>query len=178
MDAADSWQEILIRPAAAMLGAALLGLDRELHAKPAGLRTHMLVALGAAGFTIATLLMFHQMQQQGSRWTGVDPIRVISGIVGGIGFLGAGAIMQSRGSVEGVTTAASIWVVGAIGVSFGAGYYRVGVMVVAYALVVLVGVGWIEHRLLRKSNRRDDPALPPDDTAQPMKLPPRGFTDG
>lgn len=175
MDAPDTWQEILLRPAAAMIGAALLGLDREIQRKPAGLRTHMMVALGSAAFTLATLMVFHQMQQQGNRWTGVDPIRVISGIVGGIGFLGAGAIIQSRGMVEGMTTAASIWVVGAIGVSCGAGYYRLAAMVVGYAVLVLVGIGWIERRLTGKTEH-PQPAGGPEDTQRPPALP-RSLTD-
>jgi putative Mg2+ transporter-C (MgtC) family protein len=170
MDAPDSWQEILIRPAAAMIGAALLGLDRELRNKPAGLRTHMMVALGATAFTITTLLMFQQMQEQGGRWTGVDPIRVISGIVGGIGFLGAGAIIQSRRSVEGVTTAATIWAVGAVGVACGAGYYRVATVVVGYALIVLVVVGWIEHRLPRRSRQETHADEASDEPERPRAV--------
>ena len=156
MDAPDSWQEILLRPLAAVVAGALLGLDREIHRKPAGLRTHMMVALGSAAFTAATLQLFEQMRQQGDRWTGVDPIRVISGIVGGVGFLGAAAIIQSRGAIEGVTTAASIWVVGAVGVACGAGYYRTAAVVVGYALVILVVIGWLEARFRETSVANDN----------------------
>jgi putative Mg2+ transporter-C (MgtC) family protein len=150
MDIPDTWSETLLRPLVALVCAGVLGLDRELRGKPAGLRTHMMVALGSAAFTITALQLFDHMRQQGDRWTGVDPIRVVSGIVGGIGFLGAGAIIQSRGSVAGVTTAATIWVVGAIGVSCGAGYYRIAAVVAGYALIILVVVGWLEARLIAR----------------------------
>ncbi len=91
---------------------ALVGLEREMHRKPAGLRTHMLVSMGACLFTIVSIDQF-----------AVDPARVASGIVTGIGFIGAGCVMASKVKVKGLTTAATLWVTAAVGLSIGAGLY-------------------------------------------------------
>ena len=177
MDAPDSWQEIMLRPLAAVVGAALLGLDREIHRKPAGLRTHMMVALGATVFTLVTLQLFEQMRQDGDAWAGADPLRAISGVAGGIGFLGAGAIIQSRGTVEGITTAATIWVTGALGVACGAGYYRMAGVLVGYALVILVVIGWIEFRF-RAGQPPGPPASDPHEAPASPKWPSGGVNTG
>lgn len=113
---------------AAALGAAV-GYQREKSGKPAGLRTHTLICLGAALFTVASLHGFG---------IGSDPSRVAAGIVTGIGFLGAGAIMhRSEGIVSGLTTAATIWSVAAIGLAIGTGMYLVPVVSTVLVLVVL-----------------------------------------
>jgi putative Mg2+ transporter-C (MgtC) family protein len=177
MDAPDSWQEIMLRPLAAIVGAALLGLDREIHGKPAGLRTHMMVALGATVFTLVTLQLFEQMRQDGNAWAGADPLRAISGVAGGIGFLGAGAIIQSRGMVEGITTAATIWVTGALGVACGAGYYRMAGALVGYALVILVVIGWMESRF-RSRRPPEPPASAADETTVGPRFPAGGVNTG
>jgi putative Mg2+ transporter-C (MgtC) family protein len=127
---------------AVLLGGAV-GLERELHEKPAGLRTNILICLGAALFTHLSLHF--------SSWGGVgtpsDPARVASQIVSGIGFLGAGAIIQSRGNVTGLTTAATIWMVAAIGMAVGGGSEEVAVGGTVLILLVLVGLGAVEHRV-------------------------------
>ena len=110
---------------AAVIGA-LLGIEREHTKKPAGLRTHMLVALGSCLFTILSIDYFT-----------MDPGRVAAGIVTGIGFLGAGTIFRAKDHVEGLTTAASVWTVAAIGMSVGLGYYWLGVIAVVLALLIL-----------------------------------------
>ena len=113
---------------AAGLGAAI-GYQREKAGKPAGLRTHILVCIGAALFTIASIYGFGM---------GADPARIAAGIVVGIGFLGAGAIMRrGEGIVEGLTTAATIWAVAAIGLAAGAGLYLISGVAAAVTLVVL-----------------------------------------
>ncbi len=79
---------------------------------------------------------------------GLDPVRVIAGVVGGIGFLGAGTIIQARGEVQGITTAATIWVVGALGVACGLGYFFLSALTVVYSLIVLALISIIEKRLV------------------------------
>jgi putative Mg2+ transporter-C (MgtC) family protein len=112
--------------AAAGVGAAL-GLERELNAQPAGFRTHLLVSLGAAIFTVA-----------GADVADADPARVAAQVVTGIGFLGAGAILREGGSVKGLTTAASLWVTAAAGLACGLGLMAVGAIGTTIALVALV----------------------------------------
>ena len=114
---------------AAALGA-ILGYQRERAGKPIGLRTHVLICVGAALFTVASIYGFG---------TVADPARVAAGIVVGIGFLGAGAIIRTNeGIIAGLTTAATIWVVAAIGLAAGAGLYLVSAVVTAIALIVLL----------------------------------------
>lgn len=105
----------------------------------------MMVSLGAASVTLS---VFHLMILAGGdeQTTRMDPVRVIEGVVGGIGFLGAGTIIRSRGSVEGITTAASIWVAGAVGLACGVGSYYVTFVTVFFALLILWAVGILERR--------------------------------
>ncbi len=147
--------QITLRLLLAVLLGAVLGIEREVMGKPAGLRTHMMVSMGAAAFTLVTLEIFSSVRQVMEN-TRSDPIRIVEGIIGGIGFLGAGTIIRSRGSVEGITTAASIWVVGAVGLACGAGYFKVAGIIVAFAMVIISGVGRLEDRFIRRSenNRR------------------------
>lgn len=112
---------------AAALGAAI-GYQRERAGKPAGLRTHVLICVGAALFTIASIYGFG---------VDADPARLAAGIVAGIGFLGAGAIIRNREHVSGLTTAATIWAVAAIGLAAGAGLYIVSVVTTAVVAIVL-----------------------------------------
>jgi len=114
---------------AAAIGAAI-GFQRERAGKPAGLRTHILICLGSALFTVASIHGFG---------ASVDPSRVAAGIVVGIGFLGAGAIIRrERGTVEGLTTAASIWAIAAIGLAAGAGLYIISAVSATLVLIVLL----------------------------------------
>ena len=108
---------------------AVIGYQRERAGKAAGLRTHTLISVGAALFTIASLYGFG---------TGADPARVAAGIVAGIGFLGAGAIIRrGEGVIEGLTTAATVWAVAAVGLAAGAGLYLVSAVTTAVMLIVL-----------------------------------------
>jgi putative Mg2+ transporter-C (MgtC) family protein len=142
--------EILTRLLLACVLAALIGLDRELRSKPVGLRTMMLVSLGAAAFSIVVLEMVQTMDDvgRGQARLAMDPSRVVEGIVGGIGFLGAGAIIQGRDRVLGATTGASIWVVGAIGMACGFGFYVHAAIVTGIAMLVLTVLGALEHWML------------------------------
>lgn len=122
--------------AAALLGG-VIGWERESWQKPAGLRTHMMISLGAATFTY---LAMHTIDEDG------DPSRIIVGVATGIGFLGAGSIIQARGRVHGMTTAAGVWVVGAVGACCGAGQFRLALGAVILAIVILSLLGRLESR--------------------------------
>lgn len=142
---AFSWLETAFRLSLAILAGAILGWDRERQQKPAGLRTHMMVALGSAAFMLATLELTSQFSKD-TQAISIDPTRALAGIVGGIGFLGAGSIIEARGSIRGMTTAASIWVVAAIGVACGAGMYQIAFTTVLLAILVLAVVGVFEAK--------------------------------
>lgn len=126
--------ETVIRVLLALVTAAAVGLERELAAQPAGLRTHVLLGLGAALFTIA-----------GIQFLEGDPTRVASQVASGVGFLGAGAILQERFRIRGLTTAASLWVTAALGVAAGVGAYVAVAAVTAVSLAVLTLLKWVER---------------------------------
>ena len=136
------------RITAAIILGALVGWDRERRDKPAGLRTHAMVCLGAAAYTLVTLHFFNAGREAGSM--NVDAIRLIDGLVGGIGFLGAGTIIQARGRVEGITTAASIWVAGAVGLACGIGQYALATLAILASILVLAGLTVVENKMRRE----------------------------
>jgi putative Mg2+ transporter-C (MgtC) family protein len=131
---------------AAAIGG-LLGAERELRRKSAGFRTNILIALGAAIFTIASLTL------AGSG----DPTRIAAQIVTGIGFLGAGSILHSRDGVHGLTTAATVWVNAALGVAAGGGQYHLAIIAGAIVLSVLLVLGPIEAAIELKSGSKRTP---------------------
>lgn len=138
-----STQEMLLRLVVALVLGAVIGLDRRLRSKPAGLRTMSLVSLGSATFTlvgVTAMLQLASAEQAAGieAMVRLDTSRVIAGIVGGIGFLGAGAIIQARGRVQGMTTASGIWMTAAIGVSVGLGQYVLALAATFLAFLVLV----------------------------------------
>jgi len=153
---------------AAVLGAAL-GFEREMNGKPAGLRTHMLVAEGAALFMVGSILLTQEFTPGGNS-PSIDPTRIASTIVAGIGFLGGGAIIQSRDRVRGITTAAGIWVAAAIGLLAGAGFYIVAFGGTVIALITLALLSpperWFEQRRRERydSRHRDQEQPPPSST--------------
>ena len=126
-----------------MLLGTFVGLERQVGRKPAGLRTHTLVCMGS---TLFVLLTEHSITAFGGGHN-VDPTRIIHGVVTGVGFLGAGSIIRQEGFVHGLTTAASVWIVAAIGVAVGCRAYPLAVIGAVLALVVLEGYRWIEHLL-------------------------------
>lgn len=139
--------EMAIRLLAAAGLALLLGLERELRGKPAGLRSHMLVSLGACAFIMMGMHIL-LATAVGDPSAQIDPTRIVQGVVGGIGFLGAGCIIQSRGNIQGITTGASIWISGAIGVACGIGTLALAGMVTLLALVIVVVLGRFEREVI------------------------------
>jgi putative Mg2+ transporter-C (MgtC) family protein len=123
----------------------LVGWERQLGRKPAGLRTHTLVCLGSTMFVLVTR---HAVQDIGG--TSFDPTRIIHGVITGVGFLGAGSILRTEGYVHGLTTAASIWMVAAIGVAVGVHAYVLAIIGAALALVVLEAFSWAERFVSRQ----------------------------
>jgi putative Mg2+ transporter-C (MgtC) family protein len=138
-----TWLQVLFRIAAAAGLGGLVGLERELDEKAAGLRTHMLVAVGAALFTIVGAYGFSEFPQ-----SAVDPTRIAAQVVTGIGFLGAGIIFRQGFTVRGLTTAASLWLVAAVGIAAGAGYWKGAVIATVAALISLRPLEWIKERSL------------------------------
>lgn len=122
----------------AVLVGGGIGLERELRRKPAGLRTNILICVGS------TLLMDLSMRIAGAH--GGDPGRIAAQVVTGIGFLGAGTILHTRGQITGLTSAATIWVVAAIGLTVGAGYFVEALGSTVTVMIVLIGLGWVERR--------------------------------
>jgi putative Mg2+ transporter-C (MgtC) family protein len=148
MSWADLWSEIVslvgeqnlemtLRVALALLVGAIPGMEREYHGSPAGLRTHMLVAGGAACFTLVSIFGFGD---------GVDPSRVAAQIVSGVGFLGAGTIWLKNSGPGGLTTAAGIWMVAAIGMLLGAGMYWLAVSSGVLLFVTLRILRSVKHQ--------------------------------
>jgi len=133
---------------AALLGGAI-GLERELGGKPAGLRTNILICIGSVLYTHLSLAML--TGSTGTIPPGTDTTRVAAQIVTGVGFIGAGTILHARGAVVGLTSAATIWVVAAIGVALGSGYYLEGVGTTLAVVIVLAGLGRVEKVVERHS---------------------------
>jgi putative Mg2+ transporter-C (MgtC) family protein len=132
-----TWPHELLRlSVAAALGGAI-GAERELRERQAGLRTHLVVCVGSALFTIVSAYGFREFLVHGGSVVRADPTRIAAQIVSGIGFLGAGAIIRQGLSVRGLTTAATLWLVAAIGMACGAGYYSAAVIATAGALITL-----------------------------------------
>jgi putative Mg2+ transporter-C (MgtC) family protein len=136
--------ELWLRPVAALLAGALVGLERSYRGRAAGLRTYALVCLGSA-------LLVAVAEKLAPVGDPTSSTRVIQGIVTGIGFLGAGVIVKEGFSVRGLTTAASIWVISAIGVVIGAGYYLLGAIATVLTLALLSILRTIEDRLPSQS---------------------------
>ena len=149
--------DLLLRMALACVLGACVGWDRESQHKVAGLRTHMLVSLGSAMFTLTALQMFQLTLSNGGDHG--DPTRLLQGLVSGIGFLGAGQIIQSRGSVLGVTTAAGIWVVGGVGVACGGGSFVLAVLGAAFVVAILRGMRYVEARFAGGDAAAIDPRM-------------------
>jgi len=132
--------DLLAKLALATVLGGVIGWEREASGKPAGLRTNILICIGAALLTELSI-HFSTIPDGVARW---DPARITAQIVSGIGFLGAGTIMQARGTVTGLTTAATLWVVAAIGMTVGAGAFVEATGAALLVLIVLIPMSWVE----------------------------------
>ena len=146
----ESWEQLatilpafMVRCGVAALCGALIGMERELKGKPAGFRTNILICLGAAMYMAAGLLVVNEGGEAMS-----DPARIAAQVVTGIGFIGAGTIIQERGRVLGLTTAATIWVVAAIGIIAGAGFPIIAFIASSMVLITLIVLGVVEKRFI------------------------------
>src|SRR5437667_8456629 len=142
--------ELMLQVGLATLLAGAIGLERELGGKPAGLRTNILICIGSVLYTHLSLSM---LSANGGLAAGTDTTRVAAQIVTGVGFIGAGTILHARGAVVGLTSAATIWVVAAIGVALGATFYWEAAGTTLLVLVVLRGLGRVERLVARQSTR-------------------------
>lgn len=138
--------EVVLRLILSAIIGSLIGIEREVNNRPAGLRTHILVSVGS------TLIMLVSIDGFYSPNTGLpigDPARLASQVVSGIGFLGAGTIMRTGNNIKGLTTAASLWVCGGIGLAIGGGYYLGAFLTVGIVLLTLMSLGLFEEKVFR-----------------------------
>ena len=143
------WGELFLRLTLAALTGGLIGWEREVKGQSAGLRTHTMVSFGAALFTLAAI----DMAAPGTTDSpSGDTIRVITGVAQGIGFIGAGMIFREKSRVKGLTTAATVWVMGALGVAWGIGSYALAAMATIIAYFVLRPLQSFEKRKLQEIN--------------------------
>ena len=133
-----------LRLLAGLLAGALIGLERTFHGRPAGFRTHTLVCTASSLLMLLTVYQWELLADAPLETVRVDPTRMAQGIMTGIGFLGAGAIMKERFSIRGLTTAASIWITAAIGIMIGMGFYFAAALGVLLTLGTLSVFRWIE----------------------------------
>jgi putative Mg2+ transporter-C (MgtC) family protein len=165
------WDDVTLRlVVAAVLGGAI-GLERELREREAGLRTHLLVSVGAAVFTLVSAYGFRDFRYGFDTGITMDPTRIAAQIVTGIGFLGAGAIIRQGLSVRGLTTAATLWVVAAIGMAAGAGYYSAATVATVVVLISLWPLRLAAYRAvvrIRPEEGRLLVQLPPGASAAPL----------
>ena len=140
--------EVILLLLLAVLLSGLVGLEREAKGRAAGFRTHILVCIGSALIMTTSLSLYFQL---GGKESGVDASRIPAQVVSGIGFLGAGTIIQIRDSVRGLTTAASVWVAAGIGLAVGAGFYVGAVAATGLVLVVLLVLNRFENRVGAKA---------------------------
>ncbi len=137
--------EIALKLLLAIGLGGLIGLEREISQKPAGLRTNILICLGST-----MMMILSQLAPQGGSSFG-ETMRIAAAVITGIGFIGAGTIIQSRGIIQGLTTASTIWAVSGLGLVIGAGYHAVAVIYTGIVLVTLVLFRQLENKLLKKN---------------------------
>lgn len=145
--------EICLRLACAMLVGLVIGTEREYTHRPAGMRTHILVALGACVVAITGELIFSHYSVLGSS---ADPARLAAQVITGVGFLGAGTIMKEGPTVKGLTTAASVWAVACIGIAAGFGYYALAIFGMVFILITLTIFEWLQKILMNPVHKRTE----------------------
>lgn len=146
----EGFWEVSVKLLIALFLGGLIGWEREKKRRTAGLRTHILVCMGSALIMLVSLYIYQSQEIK----TGIDPARIAAGVVTGIGFLGAGAIIKSEAGPRGLTTAASVWVSSGIGLAVGCGYMSTAVAGALLAFVTLSGLKCIENRYEAKAKKR------------------------
>ncbi|MCQ2437408.1 MAG: MgtC/SapB family protein [Clostridia bacterium] len=141
--------DIILRFVAAMLIGGVIGMEREYTHRPAGLRTHMMVSLGACAVMITSQAIFAQYRLYGAT---PDPARLSAQVITGVGFLGAGTIMREGSSIKGLTTAASVWAVACLGVAVGGGYLAIGFIGMLCMMVTLIVFESLQKKLMHTRN--------------------------
>lgn len=139
-------KDIVIRLILSVILSGLIGIERQLHRHSAGLRTHILVSLGSCLIMLTSMYVFDIYKNE----VPLDPARIAAGVITGIGFLGAGAIIREREGIKGLTTAASLWVVAAIGLAVGCGFYLGSLITSILTFVVLFFLRHFESKILGK----------------------------
>ena len=138
--------QIITRLLLTLVLSGLIGLERQVHRRDAGLRTHILVALGSCLIMLTSLYVFDIYKDQ----VALDPVRIAAGVVTGIGFLGAGTIIREPDGVRGLTTAASLWVVAGIGLAVGVGFNKIAIYTTVLVLIVLHFLRFVEVPLAKE----------------------------
>ncbi|MCX5707010.1 MAG: MgtC/SapB family protein [Candidatus Omnitrophica bacterium] len=142
--------QIILRLLLTVTLSGLIGLERQLHKRTAGLRTHILVALGSCLIMLTSLYVFDIYKEIAK----LDPARIAAGVITGIGFLGAGTIIRDREGVRGLTTAASLWVVAGIGLAVGCGFNKAAIYATVLAVIVLFFLRFAEGLIFFENKER------------------------
>ncbi len=145
-----SFWQVCLRLLCAMVIGLIIGTEREYTHRPAGMRTHILVALGSCAITITGQMLFMQYKGLGGS---PDPARLSAQIIAGVGFLGAGTIMREGANVKGLTTAASLWTVAGLGIASGFGYYTIAIAGMIFVFITLTLLEFLQHKFITPSSR-------------------------
>src|SRR5205809_4743023 len=137
--------ELAVRTLLALVLGAMIGVERQWHHKSAGIRTHALLALGAAGFALISHLVFLRNPE-------INPTQIAAGVVTGIGFICGGVIMHRGASVQGLNTAASLWTTAGVGLAIGAGFYPLAYVMLAEVLSVQIPYVWTVHLIYQRTH--------------------------
>ena len=144
----SAW-EVFLRMLCAMAVGTIIGTEREYSGRPAGMRTHILVALGSCAVMLTGQMIFVQYSPYGAS---PDPARMAAQVITGVGFLGAGTIIREGPTVRGLTTAASLWAVACLGVAAGGGYYAITLIGMVFILITLTVFEFLQNRLMGQSS--------------------------
>ena len=141
--------QVMLRLFFSVILGGIVGLERQMHRRAAGLRTHMLVSLGSCLIMLTSLYVFDIYNGKAP----LDPSRIAAGVITGIGFLGAGAIIRERDGIRGLTTAASLWVVAAVGLAVGCGFIKAATFATLLAIIVLFLLRFAEGALFSREEK-------------------------
>lgn len=158
--------DICLRLLCAMVIGLIIGTEREYTNRPAGMRTHILVALGACAVMVTGQLVFQQYSAYGAS---PDPSRLSAQVITGVGFLGAGTILREGANVKGLTTAASLWAVACLGIAAGGGYYTIALAGMVFIFLTLTILEVIQHKLMGPHAGEKDYTLETDDVSAALE---------